>query len=58
MLEDIPISIYLSGKSDIGELVLEELLVDLYLIDDLMANILLSIDIMGPEIINIIISRR
>ena len=46
------------GKLDISELVLVELLVDLYLVDDLKANELLSMDIMGPNKINIIISRR
>ena len=58
ILEYIDISIYLPGKLDIDELVLVELLVDLYLFDDLKANILLSIDILESEKSNIIISRR
>ena len=58
ILEYINISIYLLGKLDIGELVLVELLVDLYLVDNLKSNILLSIDIIGTKKINIITSRR
>ena len=58
ILEYIYTLLYSPGKLDIGELVLVELLVDLYLVDNLKANILLSIDIIGPEKIDIIISRR
>ena len=43
--EYIYISLYLPGKLDIGELVLVELLADLYLVNDLKANTLLIIDI-------------
>ena len=46
------------GKLDIYELVLVELLVDLDLIDNLKANILLDIDVIGFEKIDINISRR
>ena len=58
VLEYVYILIYLPSKSNTSELVLVELLVDLYLVDDLKSNILLSIDIIGTEKINIIISRR
>ena len=58
ILEYIYKLIYLLGKLDIDELILVEFLVDLYLVNDLKSNILLSIDIIGLEKINITISWR
>ena len=43
---------------DIGEPIISEFIVDLYLVDNLKANILLSIDVVGLEDINIITSKK
>ncbi len=51
-------SIYLPGKTDIGEPVIGELTVDLHLVDDLKANILLGMDVVGPEDIDVITSKK
>ena len=42
-------AIYFPGKTDLGEPVSGELTVDLHLVDDLKANILLGMDVVGPK---------
>ena len=56
--EYIRIPLLLPGKSDIGEPVLAEIIVDVHLVDDLRANMLIGMDTMGPEGIDIITTKR
>ena len=49
---------YLPRKTNVGEPVVREIIVDLYLVEDLKANILLSIDVVGLEEIDVITSRK
>ena len=56
--EYVRIPLLLPGKSDIGEPVLAEIIVDVHLVDDLRANMLIGMDTMGPEGIDIITTKR
>ena len=51
-------AMYLPGKTDVGEPVVGEIMVDLHLVEDLKANILLGMDVVGPKEINVITSRK
>ena len=51
-------ALYFPGKTDLGEPVSGEVTVDLHLVDDLKANILLGMDVVGPEDIDIITSKK
>ena len=56
--EYVRVPLLLPGKSDIGEPVLAEINVDVHLVDDLRANMLIGMDTMGPEGIDIITTKR
>ena len=56
--EYVRVPLLLPGKSDIGEPVLAEVTVDVHLVDDLRANMLIGMDTIGPEEINIITTKR
>ena len=56
--EYVRIPLLLPGKSDIGEPVLAEITVDVHLVNDLRANMLIGMDTMGPEGIDIITTKR
>ena len=56
--EYVRVPLLLPGKLDIGEPILAEITVDIHLVDDLRANMLISIDIMGPKGIDIITTKR
>ena len=56
--EYVRVPLLLPGKSDIGEPVLAEIVVDVHLVDDLRANMLIRMDTMGPKGIDIITTKR
>ena len=54
----IRILLLLPRKSDINKPILAEIIVNVYLIDNLRVNILIGMDTIGPEGINIITTKR
>ena len=50
--------IYLSRKTNISEPIIGEIIVDLYIVEDLKANIFLSINIISLEEIDVITSKK
>ena len=58
IIEYIYVPLLLPRKLDISKLILVKIIVDIYLIDNLRANILIGIDTIGPKGINIIIIKR
>ena len=58
IVEYVRVPLLLPGRSDIGEPVLAEITVDVHLVDDLRANMLIGMDTIGPEGINIITTKR
>ena len=58
IIEYIRVPLLLFRRLDISELVLAKITVDVYLVNNLRANILIRIDTIGPKGINIIITKR